>query len=703
MLRDFEFLSSYNKLDNDVAQEFYVPCMANSCKYDRISGYFGSTIYIIAWDALKKFIANGGKMRVICSPYLSEEDMLAIEEGHSAVNDMIILEALKKETEELLQSPYLSKPARLLTCLIANGIIELKIAIITTNCAPTVKQLYHDKAGIFLDSMGDRVGFRGSFNETFKGLSNDGNIESADVFQSWDGGKDLERLDTIETCFNYLWDGHYSNISLYSLPSEFKDLISKESSGYSWEELLEEVKISCNATSKWAPSKKNSTITLKPHQVEALERWEKQGYQGIYQGCTGCGKTIIAISAIRKMLDKQKTVIVLVPAKELLYHWEREIRRVISDVDNLQILLCGDGNNSWKQASVLHDWTSHSKSLHKIVIAIMDTASSDEFLEKINQGNHIFVVADEVHRMGSNRRRNFFAVEAGAHFGVSATPERYGDPSGTEAIITYFGEILKPPYTLGDAIRDKVLTPYFYYPESVSLTEEEQEEWDNLSRDISKRYAINKNKKILTADNYLNMLMIQRARIIKKAHNKIKKAVEIIKKNYKDGQKWLIYCEDTDQLYKVFSEISKHGIDTYVYYSNMQGDPEETLKYFAANGGVLVSIKCLDEGVDIPSTTHALILASSKNPREFIQRRGRILRLYENKHFSTLYDVIGVPNTATVLEDKSLSIVAAELSRAIEFGKNAKNPGCITELRLIALRFGINYKDFLYGGTEDEE
>ncbi|WP_235228003.1 DEAD/DEAH box helicase family protein [Oscillibacter valericigenes] len=703
MLHDYEFLSSYNKLDNDVAQEFYIPCMSNAFRYDRISGYFGSTIYIIAWDALKEFVSHGGKMRVICSPYLSDEDMLAIEEGRSAANDTLISEALKKETEELLNSPSLSKPARLLACLIAAGIIELKIAIITENCAPDVRKLYHDKAGVFSDLAGDRVAFRGSFNETFKGLSSDGNIESADVFQSWDGGKDLERLKAIEKCFHDIWEERYSNISLYSLPSEFKSLISKESSGYSWEELLEEIQVKRRSGEKWSPSKKRSPITLKPHQVDALERWEEQGYHGIYQGCTGCGKTIIAISAIRKMLDMKKTVMVLVPAKELLYHWEKEIRRVIADMTDLQILLCGDGNNAWRKASTLNDWTSPSDTLHKIVIAIMDTASSEEYIGKVYGGEHLFVVADEVHRMGSNRRRNFFSIASGARFGVSATPERYGDSEGTHAILSYFGDILKPPYTLADAIRDKVLTPYFYHPQSVSLTVDEQEEWDNLSREISKRYAISQGKNGSSVDNYLQMLMITRARIIKKAKGKIKKAIEIVEKNYKDGEKWLVYCEDKDQLNKVYTEISQLGIDTYVYYSDMPGDTNATLSYFATNGGVLVSIKCLDEGVDIPATTHALVLASSKNPREFIQRRGRILRLYENKHFSTLYDVIAVPNTASVLEDKSLSIVAAELSRAIEFGKSAENPACITDLQLIALHFGINYEEFLDGGVEDEE
>ncbi len=175
-LNDYEFKSSYNKLEDDVSADFYMPCMRESTRYDRISGYFGSTVYIVAWDALKEFINNGGKMRIVCSPFLSDEDQSAITQGVLAKEDEIIRDAMIEETNDILNEPILEKPSRLLACLIASGIIEIKIAIVRNGTDSKALKLYHDKAGVFYDSLGNRVGFRGSFNETFKGLSNDGNI-----------------------------------------------------------------------------------------------------------------------------------------------------------------------------------------------------------------------------------------------------------------------------------------------------------------------------------------------------------------------------------------------------------------------------------------------------------------------------------------------------------------------------------------------
>ena len=146
----------------------------------------------------------------------------------------------------------------------------------------------------------------------------------------------------------------------------------------------------------------------------------------------------------------------------------------------------------------------------------------------------------------------------------------------------------------------------------------------------------------------------------------------------------------------------EEGFDAYEYYAEMDGDRETTLDYFSHNGGVLVSIRCLDEGVDIPSTTDALILASSQNPREFIQRRGRILRKAPGKVFARLYDAITVP-VVSEEGDKALSIIAAELSRAIQFGMNAENPACVTDLKNIAIDYQIDYSSIKDGGIEDDE
>ena len=177
-LSNHEFKSSYNKLDDDVSAEFYMPCMREAVRYDRISGYFGSSVYLVAWDALKDFINNGGKMRIICSPFLSDEDQEAISQGVLAKEDEVVRDAMIEEVREFINEPSLEKPARLLACLIASEIIEVRIAVVRNGTDSKMLKLYHDKAGIFYDSDGNSVGFRGSFNETFKGLSNDGNMNS---------------------------------------------------------------------------------------------------------------------------------------------------------------------------------------------------------------------------------------------------------------------------------------------------------------------------------------------------------------------------------------------------------------------------------------------------------------------------------------------------------------------------------------------
>lgn len=519
-LNDYEFLGSYCKLDHDIAHEFYMPCMSNSVRYDRLSGYFSSTIYLIAWDALKDFIENGGKIRVMCSPYLSDADAQAISKGMNARSNAVIRDALMKDIQSMMVQEDLSRPSHLLMCLIAEGIIEVRILVARSGTNPDVLKLYHDKAGVFYDQYDNAVGFRGSFNETFKGLSNDGNVESIDVFQSWDGGKDGQRVKLIGDIFNGLWDRKYANVDVYSLPEEVSDFIQKDAKDYNWQKLLEEITITKSKEKKWNPTHGKSTLRLRDHQINALEGWEKQGYRAVYQGCTGCGKTLIAISAIRKMLDAGKTVLVLAPSVILQEHWHREIIHWISDME-LQFMMCGNGHNEWKQTGALYTFSGSSASLHKIIIAVMDTASSNAFIGRLHGGDHLFVVADEVHRMGSASRRRFFAVKSGPRLGVSATPQRYGDPEGTQAIIDYFGAILQPPYTLKNALDDHVLSEYFYHPVAVELTEVEQHEWDDLSKEIGRRYAMAiTTGEDLSKNSYVNNLKIRRARILKKAVKK---------------------------------------------------------------------------------------------------------------------------------------------------------------------------------------
>ena len=318
------------------------------------------------------------------------------------------------------------------------------------------------------------------------------------------------------------------------------------------------------------------------------------------------------------------------------------------------------------------------------------------------QGGHIFIVADEVHRIGSLENRKLLTLETGARLGLSATPRRAGDEEGTKLIFDYFHGVIPPPFTLKDAI-PSALTPYFYYVHSIRLTDSEQELWGEITHKISKLFAqkVSSETFDVSLNNRLQMHLIERARIIKSAENKINKSVDIMLKNYVSGQSWILYCDSLIQLQQVVSILREYGLPAFEYHSSMTGDRDQTIRIFESNGGIMVSIRCLDEGVDIPTVTHALILASSKNPREFIQRRGRVLRKSPNKHVAYIHDVLVLPNKPDETKAGN-SIVESEIARAIEFGKWGENPASITDLERIALEFGMDYQAITGEGYEDD-
>lgn len=705
-LKERNYRTSYNKAEHDIADMFYLPCMRLSSNYDRISGYFGSTVYIIAWDALREFIENSGKMRLICSPYVSDEDAAALANGYSAKNDELLAKSLEKEVQAIFDDPYLTAPAKLLAYMISKGIIDVKLAVSTGTESPNAKRLFHDKVGVFTDAEGDKVGFRGSMNETYKGLSSDGNMESIDVFPNWFDDRDTERANEADVFFEKLWEGAIPGIIVYPFPNASKEILRTKAEGVKWQELLDEIRVEENKAKKWKPSNQAGSRTPRPHQAAALEAWLKNNRRGIFEHATGSGKTFTAMCAIHDAFKRNEVVLVLVPSRDLLKQWDRELRETLLE-DDIYYLLCGDSNNEWKKNGTLAAWTGSGGSTHRIILATMDTACSDDFVKNVSPGEHLFVVADEVHRLGSPQRRNALNINSGARLGLSATPRRYGDPEGTAAIFEYFGDIVPPSFTLDDAIKSGVLTKYFYNPLTITLTQEEQEDWNAATKKISQflaRLNAGGSSDIsISSNTRLQHLLIDRARIVKNASGKVQLAIDLLRKEYAKGQSWIIYCDNIGQLEDVLNGAKAAGFDAFAYYADMEGDRDETLRYFSKNGGVLVSIKCLDEGVDIPSTTHALILASSQNPREFIQRRGRILRKSPGKHFAHLYDAITVPVVGTEETPESMSIISGELSRAIRFGSGAENPACVTDLKNIAVEFQIDYNSLQNIGMEDED
>ena len=695
-LRDLKIEADYNKEYVNVIDAFYSPCMKNSILYERITGYFGSTIFYICWDSLREFISNNGKIRIVCSPCLSDQDREAIVNGYELKAKALIEKSLVDEINSIFNDDKMMSSYKALTYLIANGYVEVKIAVPLTDSPEEIKKLFHDKAGLFTDGQ-DYVGFRGGINETFNGWSQDGNMDSIDAFTSWEEAKDSIRVNHIKEYFELLWDKRAAKTLVYDFPNEAEQIIKAKAKNYDFEQLTKEIDEKHSKSYKWKPNK-NSSRNLRDHQVTALENWVAAGRRGIFEHATGSGKTFTAICAIRDSLQRKEIPIVLVPSKELLYQWKDEITKHLVGID-YSFLLCGDGNIQWKTEGLLKKITRNAFTKRYIIIAIMATACSIDFISEITQGEHIFVIADEVHRMGSPERRCFFVVNSGPRLGLSATPRRFGDKTGTDAIFDYFGKVIEPIVTLQDAINSGALTKYFYYPEITKLSFDEQEKYDQATAEINKIFAINSGdtEKLNNNSHYKNLLL-KRARILKNAVSKTELALKVIKENYKDGQKWIVYCDNTNQLKQVLKLLKKNGYNAYEYYSSMEGDRTETLKFFDKFGGIMVSIKCLDEGVDIPSTTHALILASSKNPREFIQRRGRILRTHTGKNLAYLFDAVILPQKGDNSYD---SLLLNEFARAIQFGKGAENPTCIAKLENIAIDFDLNIEDLVNGGFDD--
>ena len=437
------------------------------------------------------------------------------------------------------------------------------------------------------------------------------------------------------------------------------------------------------------------------HQQDAIDKWELNDHHGVLEHATGSGKTVTALKAAHDHLKIGGVVLILVPSKLLFKQWQEEIN---DEIDDPVIMLAGNQNNKWKKGQLRRFVRADLNNSFRIVLSIMQTATSDEFIDSFSESKNLLLIADEVHQIGSKEKSKVMQINAKKRLGLSATPKRHGDPDGTEKIINYFNKIIQPPFSLNDAISAGRLVPYRYFPGLLHLTREESDQWRIETEKIRKEIAItNNDKKGFFLSKRASMLLINRSRIAKKSKCKLKYTKKVIQENFEKGQKWLIYCEDQDQLNDVKKIIENLKLDVFEYHSNMSGSSEETLDLYEHNGGILVSIKCLDEGVDIPSISHALILASSQNPRQFIQRRGRVLRVHgSQKTHADLYDALIVPIDIDI-EPEQIALLKSEIVRAYEFASNALNKSAAIELKIKSIEMGLILSDIIGEGYEVED
>jgi superfamily II DNA or RNA helicase len=678
VLSTLSLSQAYRSGENNLLEEFYVPCLAASTSYDRAVGYFSSSLYQIAALAYSDFVRRGGRIRLVCSPALTREDFEAARAGE----DLYLMadEAVQAEVLRLLAVASTVPATRLLATLVGAGVLQMRVAV-----PETTPGIFHDKLGIFSDDDGKRVTFVGSANETFSawGL----NHESFEVFGSWLGESDLLRTRNHSQYFEDLWIGRASGVRIRPL----SDVTQAELAKNAHDDLDQALAVARSLRS--APQ--GQARTLMPHQTAVLHDWRRNHHRGIVAFATGAGKTLTAISAIREWTSAGRPALVLVPGVDLHKQWREEIRLELEDA---VVLPAGAGYppNTWQTHLPLFTQPESVTDKRRVIIATNATAASKAFRARLRQGAHLLLVVDELHRAGSPKVLEALeSLEVGATMGLSATYQRQYDVDGTVRLLEVMGQVLEPTVGIADAMLMGRLVPYDYRLHTLMLEDDEVEQYEHLTERIRRSFA-QQHSGLLTEGQGLQMLLIQRARILKKAKGKVPLAAEILAEEFGSGDRWLVYCDDKEQMHSLTSELLNMGLPCMEFYSGMDSSRNDVLEALRDDGGIVVAIRCLDEGVDIPAVDKALIVASSTVEREYVQRRGRVLRSAPGKVAATIHDLL-------LTDHSGGALTRSEAQRAMQFALLSRNRSATERLRLLVAMSRDMNLDIDFGDEDDSE
>ena len=609
MMRD-----SYRSDDSDIAAEFIVPCLQNAQTYDRATGYFTSGILSLLLGGLQPFVGNGGRIRLVASPHLTPDDIDQINRGY-AERSLVVSERTLEEMANLrAANPNVFAQ---LSWLVANSVLDIRLALLRGNA---IQGIYHEKFGIFSDNV-DRIAFTGSLNETLAALV--GNFEYIDVFSSW---SDPSRVKEKSEYFERLWNGDTPRLDIFNFPDAAREcLLRAAPPDYPLDVSLA---LSCN---------EDDSRELRAHQIEGLDAWRQNGRRGLLEMATGTGKTFTALKEIGAMLraGEIQTAVILAPYIAIADQW-REESEILLPVDPI---VCHSQSGDWKARLRTHLALARFEKRQLAVIALYDTASGEEFRNQAARfDGPIAVVADEVHNITLDNAGLVLLERYEYRLGLSATPDRYLDEIGTERVRRYFGGTIFR-YSLAMAIGDDILTPYDYHPFVCGPQDEH---------------------------GFSNLAGVNAAKL-----NKFVGTFESTSA-YTDGYA-LVYCnpaqiEETKAWLGI--TLRKH-IHTFTAQEDLV-QRRAILKDFGSGFyQVLVAMRCLDEGVDVPPTRSAFLLGSSENPKQFVQRRGRVLRKYPGKSVASIYDFVYLPTPRNKAHEDELR---KELTRFAEFALSARDP-----------------------------
>ncbi len=711
---------------------FFSDCLCNATRFDLKLGFFSTSAINVLSDGFAAFLYNGGRMRLVINDILSEYDKDIL---NKASDNNTIIQAIPLNDIAKLKETLSERGRHFFDCiawLIRNNRMEIKV--VTPKDSNGIS---HTKCGLFADAT-NKVAFDGSCNFSRTALIE--NVESITAFCDWDSPSDKFRIEDVEEDFIRTFKGEdksveYLDISAIhtSITAAFpdksiKNLLEEEAemlqtsiiSDYplSIKRALSRAKEKVDAAIK--KSQENLAATSieskepcfpyssgpRDYQVQAFKNWKDNRQKGLFAMATGTGKTITSLNClleIYKRLGYYKALI-LVPTITLVEQWEKECEKF--NFGNV-IKVCskyGGWQTSLANIRMLELSDPNNKLSYVIISTYASFIRPANFLD-LNQfpKAKLLLIADEAHNMGGGlvaKRLN--DIKYLRRIGLSATPERQFDEEGNLRLMSFFGCDNKYTfeYSMAEAIRNKALCKYYYYPHLVELTQDEMSQYVELSKKIAK--IINRTDD--DSREILKRLLLKRKQIIHKAENKKKEFETILKDHlYKTGslKYTLVYVPEgnqlDDQTADIFDTVERikddedtlHLIDEYTrivrdidshivvrQFTSESADRDLMLSDFAnGNIDVLTSMKCLDEGVDVPRSELAIFCASTGNPRQFIQRRGRVLRTHKDKRYAIIHDLVVIPDTNFDPECYELekSLVSTEVKRVRDFALLSEN------------------------------
>ena len=714
MFKDLNIQSEYRSGKNNVIKEFFIPVLSNAVKYKRAVGFFSSSALIEIARGITGLLANGGKIELIVSPRLSEEDILAIEKGYRERQN-IIEKALLREFLEP-KNYFESERLNILATLIADGKLDIKVAFTTTY---NQIGIYHEKMGLLYDCDNNVIAFSGSTNETEMAFT--ANYEVMDVFCSWQTEFEKKKVYEEKLAFHKLWTNADNNVQIIEFPDVVREKLQSYKRTTVDVEIDEKESIEIQKEIEEKENPKNafrvpSWVNFYEYQQKAIDKWIASDGRGIFDMATGSGKTFTGLGALATLsqnLGDNLGVVILCPYQHLVEQWVEDIRNF-----NVEPLICYS-KYDWKKkfSYAIKDYKLGV--INRFCAIMTNSTYATDYVQdllKKAKGN-LCLVVDEAHNFGAERQQQCMLDVFNFRLALSATIERHHDNEGTQKLLDYFGEKCIV-FTLKNAIDNDFLTHYYYKPVVVYLQNQELREYNEITDKINNILS----KHLGDIDNLpksAEMLLIRRARIIAGAKNKLAALKEQIYP-YKNDSNILVYCgatkydeENLDQgeVRQIEAVTSMLGNElkmrVSMFTSRELPDERERIKKSFEEGKMLqaiVAIKCLDEGVNIPGIRTAFILASSTNPKEYIQRRGRVLRKAKGKYYATIYDFITLPrplNEPLSLSnniDSEMSLIKREVERMEDFMSYCDNQSetmrLIDEIKNYYKLYEIGVKDY---------